>query len=93
MARKHHGFPDPSHKLRAKDNLAITDFATMERGDAACLIIKSEPGMQPPVSALAGLGPRADVPASGGADHALRGTEIPHQVGQLRRRCTLRRSW
>lgn len=44
-------FPDPAHKPRAKDNLVITDFATMERGEAACLIIKAEPGMQPPVSA------------------------------------------
>lgn len=30
---------------------AIEDFATMERGETAALIIKAEPGMKPPVSA------------------------------------------
>ena len=45
-------WPDPSHKPRPKDGqLVITDFATMERGETAALIIKSEPGMKPPVSA------------------------------------------
>lgn len=44
-------WPDASRKPSSQANLIITDFATMERGDTAALIIKAEPGMSPPVSA------------------------------------------
>jgi len=45
-------YPQTSRPARSKDsNLVVEDFATMERGDTAALIIKSEPGMKPPVSA------------------------------------------
>lgn len=45
-------YPQPSPPARSRDsNLVVEDFATMERGETAALIIKAEPGMKPPVSA------------------------------------------